>query len=121
MFKSRWVHLFGADGGGPICPKDIAEHVKDLKNDPYRSLSWYVRKRYGYAKSPEQPFAEFLWAEFFRHRILLDNCLLKNDNRDEDFLIGSLPEDVRTALIDKAWNETRSPEAAGLPGFLGIR
>jgi hypothetical protein len=120
MFKARWVHLFDPNGGGPISPDSLIEHVKGLKNDPYRSLSWYVRKRYGYAKS-EEPFAEFLWAEFFRHRVLLDARILKGDVREEDFLIGDLPEDARTALIDKAWNYTRSPEAAGLPGFLGLR
>lgn len=120
MFKARWVHLFDANGGGPISTGNLATQVKDLRNDPYRSLSWYVRKRYGYMKNSE-PFAEFLWAEFFRHRILLDPGLLKGDVREEDFLIGGLPEDARTALIDKAWNYTRSPEAAGLPGFLGTR
>ncbi len=120
MFRARWVHLFHPNGGGPISPEKLCGHVKDLGNDPYRSLSWYVRKRYGYAKS-EAPFAEFLWAEFFRHRMLLDDRILKGDIRESDFLIGELPEDARTALIDKAWNYTRSPEAAGLPGYLGSR
>ena len=120
MFKSRWVHLFDANGGGPISPENLHRHVKDLGNDPYRSLAWYVRKRYGYTKS-QTPFAEFLWAEFFRHRILLDHRLLKNESREADFLIGDLPEDDRTGLIDMAWNYARSPEAAGLPGYLGSR
>jgi len=120
MFKARWVHLFDPNGGGPISSQKLHQHVKDLGNDPYRSLSWYVRKRYGYAKSQE-PFAEFLWAEFFRHRILLDDRILKDEVRESDFLINDLPEDARTALIDKAWNYTRSPEAAGLPGYLGLK
>ena len=120
MFKARWVHLFEPNGGGPISPKYLHPHVKDLGNDPYRSLAWYVRKRYGYAKSQE-PFAEFLWAEFFRHRILLDRRLLKNERQVSDFLICDLPEDERIGLIDKAWSYARSPEAAGMPGNLGSR
>ncbi len=27
-------------GGGPIRPKDPCAHIKDLANDPYRSLAW---------------------------------------------------------------------------------
>ena len=120
MLKARWVHLFDPNGGGPISPKGLHKHVKDLDNDPYRSLAWYVRKRFGYTKSME-PFAEFLWAEFFRHRILLDRRLLKNELQESDFLIGDLPEYERSELIERAWNYARSSEAAGLPGYQGPR
>ena len=120
MSKARWVHLFEPNGGGPISPKNLHPHVKDLGNDPYRSLAWYVRKRYGYTKS-QVPFAEFLLAGFCRQRILLNHRFFKNERQVSDFLIGDLPEDERTGLIDKAWNYARSPEAAGLPGYLRSR
>jgi len=118
MHQLRLVYLFDNYGGGPIRPKDLCAHIKDLANDPYRSLAWAVRQRYGYAKSPHA-FAEFLWADFFRIRIIIDNWILKDKIREEDVLIGNLPEEHRKEIIDDAMNLARSPEAAGMPGYLG--
>jgi hypothetical protein len=118
MQETRPVYLFDNDGGGPIRPKDLCPHIKDLANDPYRSLAWEVRTRYGYGKSPHA-FAEFLWANFFRIRIVIDNWILKDKIREGDVLIGNLPEDHRKDIIDEAMNLARSPEAAGMPGYLG--
>jgi len=47
-------------------------------------------RRWGYGKRPHA-FAEFLWANFFRIRI----------------------------IIDEAMHLARSPEAAGMPVYLG--
>jgi len=118
MQETRLLYLFDNYGGGPIRPKDLCQHIKDLANDPYRSLAWEVRTRYGYGKSPHA-FAEFLWADFFRIRIIIDNWILKDKIRGSDVLIGNLPEDQKKDLIDEAMNLARSPEAAGMPGYLG--
>ena len=118
MHKARLVYLFDNYGGGPIRPKDLCPHIKDLANDPYRSLAWYVRTRYGYGKSSDA-FAEFLWANFFRIRIVIDNWILKDKIRGSDILIGKLPEDQRKDVIDEAVELARSPEARGLPGYRG--
>jgi hypothetical protein len=118
MHQLRLVYLFDNYGGGPIRPKDLCTHVKDLDNDPYRSLAWEVRKRYGYAKSPHA-FAEFLWADFFRIRIVIDNWILKDKIREENVLIGNLLEEHRKEVIDEAMYLARSSEAAGMPGYLG--
>jgi hypothetical protein len=118
MHQLRLVYLFDNFGGGPIRPKDLCGHIKDLANDPYRGLAWAVRQRYGYAKSPHA-FAEFLWANFFRIRIVIDNWILKDKIREEDVLIGNLPEEDRKEIIDEAMYLARSPEAAGMPGYLG--
>jgi hypothetical protein len=118
MHQLRLVYLFDNYGGGPIRPKDLCTHIKDLANDPYRSLAWAVRTRYGYAKSPHA-FAEFLWADFFRIRIVIDDWILKDKIREQDVLIGNLPEEYRKEIIDEAMNLARSPEAAGMPGYLG--
>ena len=118
MHTSRLVYLFDNYGGGPIRPKDVCAHIKHLANDPYRSLAWEVRSRYGYAKSPHA-FAEFIWANFFRARIILDNRVLKDKIPDEDILIGKLPDEQRKEVIDEAMHLARSPEAAGMPGYLG--
>jgi hypothetical protein len=77
-----------------------------------------VRTRYGYGKSPHA-FAEFLWANFFRIRIIIDNWTLKDKIRGSDVLISNLPEDHKKDIIDAAMQWARSPEAAGMPGYLG--
>jgi hypothetical protein len=118
MHKARLLYLFDNYGGGPIRPKDLCTHIKDLTNDPYRSLAWEVRSRYGYAKSPHA-FAEFLWADFFRIRIIIDTGILKDKMREADVLIDSLSEDQKKDVIDEAMHLARSPEAAGMPGYLG--
>ena len=118
MHKARLVYLFDNYGGGPMRPKDLCAHIKDLSNDPYRSLAWEVRSRYGYSKSPHA-FAEFLWADFFRIRIVIDNWILKDKLRGADVLISHLPEEQKKDIIDEAMHLARSPEAAGMPGYLG--
>lgn len=118
MHELRLVYLFDNYGGGPIRPRDLCTHIKDLTNDPYRSLAWEVRSRYGYSKSPHA-FAEFLWANFFRIRIVIDNWILKDKLREEDVLIADLPDERKKDIIDEAMHLARSPEAAGMPGYLG--
>jgi len=118
MQEARLVYLYDHYGGGPIRPKDLLPHVKDLLNDPYRGLAWAIRSRYGYHKDPH-PFAEFLWADFFRIRIIIDNWILKDKISGTDVLISNLPEDQRKDLIDSAMQWAKSPEARGMPGYIG--
>lgn len=56
----------------------------------HQSLACEVRTRYGYGRSPHA-FAEFLWANFFQIRIIIDNWILKNETRGSDILIRNLP------------------------------
>jgi hypothetical protein len=67
MNTRHWVHPIDAQGtrhGVDALPK----HVQALVDDPYRSLAGYVRDAGGYVKT-KTAFAEFLWADFFRHRV----------------------------------------------------
>ena len=65
----RWAHPF--DHKGKRRGYDaIPESIDGLRDDPYRSLAGCVRSAGGYAKDT-QPYAEFLWADFFRSRIEL--------------------------------------------------
>ena len=118
MQASRLVYLFDHRGGGPIRPKELCAHIKDLTNDPYRGLAWEVRCRYGYGKSPHA-FSEFVWANFFRIRIIIDNATLKDEIREADILISNLAEEQKKAIIDDAMQWARSPEARGMPGYNG--
>ena len=62
-----WAHPF--DAGGKRCDyRDMPRRLTELLDDPYRSLAGNVHRGGGYAKSAA-PFAEFLWADFFRTRI----------------------------------------------------
>jgi hypothetical protein len=51
--------------------------------------------------------------------IVIDDWILKDKIREVDVLIGNLPEEYRKEIIDEAMNLARSPEAAGMPGYLG--
>jgi len=65
-FRS-WSHPY--DRRGRRCDyKDMPRHLNQLKDDPYRSVAGLVRRAGGFAKD-QQPFVEFLWADFFRPRI----------------------------------------------------
>jgi hypothetical protein len=68
MKDEKWVYPYDQFGKGPHDVQDLPENVRGLADDPYRSVAGAVRDRGGYEKSDE-PFAEFLWAQFFRERL----------------------------------------------------
>ncbi len=82
-------------------PEELPTRLDALADDPYRSLAYFVKERGGFLKS-KQPFAEFLWAEFFRYRIRVGTS------------DGAFEAAVRQGV---KW--ARHPEAASLPGYLG--
>lgn len=95
-----WAHPF--DERGRRCQfSQIPRRLTDLKDDPYRSLAGDVRRAGGYAKSIA-PFAEFLWADFFRPVIAMGT--VKNNTKR------AVNEGVKLA---------RSAQARYLPGWSG--
>jgi len=64
-----WCHPYDAAGQRRDYTA-IPKCLRDLKDDPYRSLAAFVRNAGGFAKV-HQPFAEFLWADYFRSRTSL--------------------------------------------------
>ena len=62
-----WAHPYDAKGRRCEFGK-IPRRLTELQDDPYRSLAGLVRHAGGFAKSVV-PFAEFLWADFFRRQI----------------------------------------------------
>ena len=70
MRKSRWTHLYDEFGCGPHEPQRLPENVRGMADDPYRSLSWAVRRAGGYEKKA-MAYAEFKGADFFRQTILI--------------------------------------------------
>ena len=56
---------------GELLPMyQIPHHLSDLRDDPYRSLAGFVRKRGGFFKV-DVPYMEFKWADFFRSRVVI--------------------------------------------------
>jgi hypothetical protein len=122
MARQDWVYPFDAMGAGPLNPSNLKQHVQDLDNDIYRSLSWVVRQRYGYVKDPSNAiFAEFKWGSFFRGRVIFDAQLSRTKKCMQMTLadIEKSDEEDYNSKIAYALHLASSPEASGLPGFVG--
>ena len=100
MDNHNWMHPFDDDGRRR--PYEvIPTSVKDLVDDPFRSLAGELRRAGGFAKDTT-PFSEFLWADFLRRR-------MKRKFVEKDFG-GALKEALKLA---------RNTDADYLPGWSG--
>jgi hypothetical protein len=81
--------------------RDMPKRLTQMLDDPYRSLAAMVRNAGGFAKNQE-PFVEFLWADFFRPRIA----------------IASIKKEPRKAAR-AGLKLARSEQARYLPGWTG--
>jgi hypothetical protein len=95
-----WMHPFD-DQGRRRHYADIPRSVRDLVDDPFRSLAGELRRAGGFAKDTT-PFSEFLWADFLRRRI-------KRKAVEADF----------AHSLEKALQLAKSKEANYLPGWCG--
>jgi len=95
-----WMHPFDEKGRRRDY-KDIPRSVRDLVDDPFRSLAGELRRAGGFAKDTT-PFSEFLWADFLRRRI-------KRKLVERDF---------DRAFI-RALKFAKSQDAIYLPGWCG--
>jgi hypothetical protein len=101
MLDKKWCHLYDKFGDGPRLTMYLPHDIRGVSDDPYRSLAWLVRKKGGYSHTDEK-FAEFKWANFFRHHDLF--------KRDFDL---DYPRAVRAAL-----RLVHSSGARKLPGYI---
>jgi len=100
MDNKRWVYPYDAKGERrPF--KDLPKSVKDLKDDPYRSLAGELRRQGGFAKDTT-PFSEFLWADFLRRQISRKTV-----------------EDHFLKALEKAKELAKTHNAIYLPGWCG--
>jgi hypothetical protein len=100
MDNRNWMHPFDAEGVRRHY-ESIPKSVRDLVDDPYRSLAGELRRAGGFAKDTT-PFSEFLWADFLRRRI-------KRKVVDRDF----------DHAIELALQLAKSVAANHLPGWCG--
>ncbi|KAK45682.1 ParB/Srx family N-terminal domain-containing protein [Caballeronia sp. LZ029] len=98
--NNRWTYPYNALGQR-VTFSAMPEHIWDLEDDEFRSLSASVRDAGGYEKT-SVPLEEFRWADFFRHQLPLPHS-------DEEF----------NSLIQKAVDLAKSKSALGLPGYRG--
>ncbi|WP_189041176.1 ParB-like protein [Aliidongia dinghuensis] len=96
----NWMHPYDADGGRRD-HKDIPKSVKDLVDDPFRSLAGELRRIGGFAKDTT-PFSEFQWADFLRRRM---KRAAVEANFDE--------------ALKRAYELAKSTDADYLPGWCG--
>jgi hypothetical protein len=95
-----WMHPFD-DEGKRRTYEDIPKTIKELVDDPFRSLAGELRRAGGYAKDTT-PFSEFLWADFLRRRI-------KRKAVEERF----------SNALEQALQFAKSEDANFLPGWCG--
>jgi hypothetical protein len=100
MDERGWVHPLDQNGVRHRYDR-IPHHLDGLVDDVYRSLAGYVRAQGGYEKTPS-PFAEFVWADFFRR-------LISAEDVEADF----------DATVSLAIPLAKSERAKGMPGFVG--
>ena len=100
MDNKRWVYPYDAKGERRRF-KDLPKSIKDLKDDPYRSLAGELRRAGGFAKDTT-PFSEFLWADFLR-RVVARKVV----------------EDHFAKALEKALAAAKTHDAIYLPGWCG--
>src|SRR5579872_4981541 len=100
MDNKRWVYPY--DNKGERRPfKELPKSIRDLKDDPFRSLAGELRRAGGFAKDTT-PFSEFLWADFLRRQIPK-----------------KVVEDNFAKAMEKGLSLARSKDAIYLPGWCG--
>lgn len=100
MNEKLWVHPLDENGVRHYYSA-IPEHLAKLVDDAYRSLAGYVRDAGGYGKTTTS-FAEFVWADFFRRTIPIEDL-------SSDF----------HAVVPAAISLASSTLAKDMPGFKG--
>ncbi len=100
MDNKRWVYPYDAEGERRHF-KDLPKSIRDLDDDPFRSLAGELRRAGGFAKDTT-PFSEFLWADFLRRE--MPRKLVEN-NFDR--------------AMEKALELAKSADAIYLPGWCG--
>ncbi len=95
-----WMHPFDAKGRRRPY-HEIPHSLREMVDDPFRSLAGALRRAGGYAKDTT-PFSEFLWADFLRRRV-------KRRLMADDF----------HAALGQAVKLAKAQDADYLPGWCG--
>jgi hypothetical protein len=105
--KAKKLVRLADEKGNSITETQLPTKLKDLPDDPYRTLAWMVRKKDGFCRALMQgntEFAEFKWADWMRTRPELPYKEVK-----------ASPKKMRAKALELA----KGPLAASLPGYRG--
>jgi hypothetical protein len=98
MDKESWVHPLDQNGVRHRY-EAIPKSLDKLVDDVYRSVAGFVRDAGGYDKT-RTAFAEFIWADFFRRNIAIEDVIADFDG-----------------AVKRGCELARSPIAKRIPGF----
>lgn len=102
MEKNDYCYLYD-EKGEKQSYKKLPKSIGKLRDDPYRSLAWFVRKA-GAFKNLGTPFQEFVWAEIFRE-------MYPGLTNDPDTFLKIAKKAIKFARSKKA-------KKLDLPGFI---
>jgi hypothetical protein len=113
-----WKHLednnevyLKDQNGDPITPQDLPTSVKDLSNNPFRSLAGAVRESCGFEKgdtsSSGEDYLEFQWADYLRAHWAQTGITTKDIDTNFD------------SATKAALHLAAQKDAASLPGYTG--
>jgi hypothetical protein len=77
LHKKGWLYLYNSRGIGPLTTSDLPENLKELQDDPFRSLVWKLKQEGVIEAAPLIPFHEFRWGAWLRRKALPPFCSLK--------------------------------------------
>ncbi|HTV85528.1 MAG TPA: ParB-like protein [Dyella sp.] len=100
MEFNRWAHPYDQHGQRQDYAS-IPLNLKDMADDPFRTLAARVRMAGGYSKDAT-PYSEFLWADFYRRNMKL------KDGR------------VTAKTVQDALLFAHAHDTAYLPGWTGV-
>jgi hypothetical protein len=110
MYENKYVLL--QDSHGILITYDmLPKTLKELSNDPYRSLAGLVRDA-GIIKKVNIPFSEFTWAAFFRKHFEEEvvNEMISDKTEQHSSQLSSFKTAIRLAQSDYAKD---------IPGYIG--
>ena len=93
--------------GVAITPDALPKTLKQLPDDPYRTLAWMVRKGDGFCRvfmQGDAEFAEFRWADWMRVKPELPFATVR---------------DSPAQVLPTALALAKSPGASSFPGYRG--
>ncbi|MGE0615327.1 MAG: ParB-like protein [Bacteriovoracia bacterium] len=106
MQRKNYVLLRDSDGKLHTYQELSQLTLKDLKDDPYRSLAWLVRKSGGYDSVDDIAFQEFRWAEFLREHVDVEKLVREHG-----------PEQGWLMATQQGLSAATSDHARKLPGY----
>lgn len=106
--------------GERITAAELPRTLREMPDDPYRTLAWMVRKRDGYCRSKmggRTDFAEFRWADWFRTQPTLPLAAVTSATSPAQWQRKKKErEDSQKPVLDEAVRLAMS-SGQGLPGY----